>query len=32
MESSLLEDKVLREFAPDINFEDLRIRLYEEVA
>jgi len=32
MESTLLEDKVLREFAPDINFEDLRIRIYEEVA
>ena len=32
MESSLVEDKVLREFAPDINLEDLRIRIYEEVA
>jgi hypothetical protein len=32
MESTLLEDKVLREFAPEIRLEDLRIRTYEEVA
>jgi hypothetical protein len=31
-ESSLAEDKVLREFAPHIELEDLRVRIYEEVA
>jgi hypothetical protein len=31
-ESSLAEDKVLREFAPHIKLEDLRVRVYEEVA
>lgn len=31
-ESSLLEDKVIREFAPDIGLEDLRMRIYEEIA
>ena len=30
--SSLAEDKVLREFAPHIELEDLRVRIYEEVA
>jgi hypothetical protein len=30
-ESSLAEDKVLREFAPHVELEDLRVRLYEEV-
>ena len=31
-QSSLAEDKVLREFAPHIKLEDLRVRVYEEVA
>jgi hypothetical protein len=31
-ESSLAEDKVLREFAPHVELEDLRVRIYEEVA
>ena len=31
-ESSLAEDKVLREFEPHVKLEDLRIRIYEEVA
>jgi hypothetical protein len=31
-ESSLAEDKVLREFAPHVEMEDLRVRIYEEVA
>ena len=30
--SSLAEDKVLREFAPHVELEDLRVRIYEEVA
>jgi hypothetical protein len=31
-ESSLAEDKVLREFAPHVELDDLRVRIYEEVA
>jgi hypothetical protein len=31
-ESSLAEDKVLREFAPHVELEDLRVRIYEEVS
>jgi hypothetical protein len=31
-ESSLAEDKVLREFEPHVELEDLRVRIYEEVA
>jgi hypothetical protein len=31
-ESSLAEDRVLREFAPHVELEDLRVRIYEEVA
>jgi len=30
--SSLAEDKVLREFSPHVKLEDLRVRIYEEVA
>ena len=30
--SALAEDKILREFAPHIELEDLRVRIYEEVA
>jgi len=30
--SSLAEDKVLREFKPHVELEDLRVRIYEEVA
>jgi hypothetical protein len=31
-ESSLAEDKVLREFEPHVELEDLLVRIYEEVA
>ena len=31
-ESSLAEDKVLREFAPHVELEDLGVRIYEEVS
>jgi hypothetical protein len=31
-ESSLAEDKILREFQPHVKLEDLRVRIYEEVA
>jgi hypothetical protein len=30
--SSLAEDKILREFQPHVELEDLRVRIYEEVA
>jgi len=30
--SSLAEDKVLREFEPHVELQDLRVRIYEEVA
>ncbi|MFN2187038.1 MAG: hypothetical protein ACK2UU_23905, partial [Anaerolineae bacterium] len=30
--SSLAEDKILREFEPHVELEDLRVRIYEEVA
>jgi hypothetical protein len=30
--SSLAEDKILREFEPHVKLEDLRVRVYEEVA
>jgi hypothetical protein len=30
--SSLAEDKILREFEPHVELEDLRVRVYEEVA
>jgi hypothetical protein len=30
--SSLAEDKILREFQPHVELEDLRVRVYEEVA
>jgi hypothetical protein len=30
--SALAEDKVLREFEPHVELEDLRVRVYEEVA
>jgi hypothetical protein len=31
-QSSLAEDKVVREFAPHIELEDLRVRVYEEIS
>ena len=31
-ESSLAEDKILREFRPHVELNDLRVRIYEEVA
>ena len=31
-ESSLAEEKILREFRPHVKLEDLRVRIYEEVA
>jgi hypothetical protein len=31
-ESSLAEDKILHEFQPHVKLEDLRVRVYEEVA
>ena len=30
--SSLAEDRILREFAPHVQLQDLRVRIYEEVA
>jgi hypothetical protein len=31
-ESSLAEDKILREFEPHVELDDLRVRVYEEIA